>query len=569
MATIYDSNSNICGIVVKGYSNENIETTDSSLSGKQSRYINCIVLKKTDNIGYYLPLSFNQDNEHFTYSFNRYGLNGFNYASISNNVNTMDGNRCWFNYYNLMNWMNENNKWNSLWTEDQLNRGFNYVQSYQGVYQTDGTPITDAEPSQNYFIKPFVKHDKDYYDVKYNYYNRGKRVNASQDMYITTESTNPSSTDVTITTDEPCTFKLGYNGILSGVGLTNYIESVDTTDPSGRPFWQRFFFVCIKGGFDATNSFNVTTDKSNVKVCTFDQNTGLENASNSNLSSIPLKYKKLKTDVYLIQDDHFKTFQTYADGNDYKVRISLPMVMNTTAASITLDTMNYIYGLNSEYVYTGSNVVSEYHSNNWQDQWTNKIYMLCSGNTPNVPQKYKFYQNNNTYTPYYDMGTKLAINEITNLISNFKYILVNSNNEYWVSGTDYSDIEYTTDISDAHIFNTSAAAAAQRLEIDYNRPDVNMIDNNLNGFYYIEDCRKYIATEFSSYSHSNTIVYKMYEGGRNEYYGDSPDIYSNSYNYYTTKFASVTTNNYTTSSQNLADIPDTKWESLNYFFTPV
>ena len=564
MATIYDSNSNICGIVVKGYSNENVETTDSSLSGNQSRYINCNILKKTDNIGYYLPLSYNKDNEYFTYSFN-----GFSYATIGSNHNTMDGNRCWFNYYNLMNWMNENNKWNTLWSSDQLNRGFNYLQSYQGVHQTDGTPITDAEPSQNYFIKPFIKHDKDYYDVKYNYYNRGKRVNTSQNMYITTESTNPSSTDITITTDEPCTFKLGYNGILSGYGLTNYIESVDTTNTTGRPFWQRFFFVCIKGGFDTTNSFNITTDKSNVKVCTFDQNTGLENASNSNLSSIPLKYKKLKTDVYLVQDEHFKTFQTYADDNDYKVRISLPMVMNTTAATITLDTMNYIYGSNSEYVYTGSNVVSEYHSNNWQDQWTNKIYMLCSGNTPNVPQKYKFYQNNNTYTPYYDMGTKLAINEITNLISNFKYILVNSFNEYWVSGTDYSDIEYSNDISDAHIFNTSADAATQRLEIDYNRPDVNMIDDNLNGFYYIEDCRKYIATEFSSYSHANTIVYKMYEGGRNEYYGDSPDIYNNSFNYYTTKFASVTTTNYTTSSQNLVDIPVTRWQSLNYFFTPV
>jgi hypothetical protein len=167
------------------------------------------------------------------------------------------------------------------------------------------------------------------------------------------------------------------------------------------------------------------------------------------------------------------------------------------------------------------------------------------------------------------MGTKLAINEITNLISNFKYILVNSFNEYWVSGTDYSDIEYSNDISDAHIFNTSADAATQRLEIDYNRPDVNMIDDNLNGFYYIEDCRKYIATEFSSYSHANTIVYKMYEGGRNEYYGDSPDIYNNSFNYYTTKFASVTTTNYTTSSQNLVDIPVTRWQSLNYFFTPV
>ena len=566
MATIYDSNSNICGIVVKGYSNENVETTDDSLAGKYSHYINCNVFKKNDNIGYYLPLSFNEDDKYFTYS-----IDGFSYTSITNSINSMDGNRCWFNYYNLMNWMNENNKWNSLWTDDQLNRGFNYVKSYQGQseHQTDGTYISNAEPSQNYFIKPFIKHNEDYYDVNYYYYNRGKRVNTSTDMYITTESTNPSSTDITITTNNQCSFELGYNGILSGYGLTKYIESVDTTDPSGRPFWQRFFFVCIKGGFNANQSFDVTYNKSNVKVCTFDQNTGLENESNSNLSSIPLKYKKLKTDVYLVQDNHFRTFQTYADGSDYKVRISLPMVMNTTDATIMLDYMYYIFGYNSEYVYTGSNVVSEYHSDNWQDQWTNKFYLLCSSNNTNtIPHNYKFYRNNNTYTPYYDMATKMDISELTYLISDFKYVLM-YDNEYWVSGTTYSNIKYTEDINEAHIFNSSADAETQKYQIDFNRPDVKMVDNNLNGYYYIEDCRRNIATQFSSYEHANTIANKMNEGGRHEYYGDYTSIYRQNYNYFTTKFATVTTNNYTTSSQNLVDIPTTRWQSLNYFIRPV
>lgn len=565
MATIYDSNSNICGIVVKGYSNEKIETNDSALSGKWSKYINCNVFKKDDNIGYYLPLSFNEDNEYFTYS-----INGFSYNSIANNINAMDGNRCWFNYYNLMNWMNENDKWNSLWSEDQLNRGFNYVKSYQGVHQTDGAYITNADANQYYFIKPFIKHYEDYYDENYIYYNRGKRVNSSQDMYITTESTSLGSTDVTITTDDPCSFKLGYNGILSGYGLTKYIESVDTTNATGRPFWQRFFFVSIKGGFNAGTSYDVTQNKSNVKVCTFDQNTGLENESNSNLSSIPLKYKKLKTDVYLVQDDHFRTFQTYADGNDYKVRISLPMVMNTTEATIMLDYMYYIYGYNTDYVYTGSNVVSEYHSDNWSAQWTDKCYLWIYSNNTRFQGEYNYYNSaTNNYTPYYDMGTKMNKDEISSLSSRFNCILVNSDGEYWVSGYTYSDTKYTENINEATIFESSAIANETRERIINNTPDIYIIDENKNRFFAIEDCRRNISTEFSSYEHANTIVNKMNEGGRHEYIGDHAHIYNQNYNYFTTKFATVTTNNYTTSSQNLVNIPSTKWLSLNYFFTPV
>ena len=455
-------------------------------------------------------------------------------------------------------------------------------------------------------------------------------------MYITTESTNPSSTDVTITTDEPCTFKLGYNGILSGVGLTNYIESVDTTDPSGRPFWQRFFFVCIKGGFDATNSFNVTTDKSNVKVCTFDQNTGLENASNSNLSSIPLKYKKLRNDVYLVQDDHYRTFQTYSDTNKYvivktdryggqsyyngapytfdqsswtadktratqfntyeepswwsscesychgqscnanitgatdtySVKLSLPLVMNGYNGNITMDRTIYITGANGT-VYTGTNVVDDYVPG----KFTNAINVFCSGSHSDsrFETNLKYYNKTDaSWSVYANEGSKLSNQELTNLLNGYKYILYFNDGEYWVSGNTWSNVEWTSNLNNAHVFNTYSDAQAQQ-EACQMSTEISIIDNNRTGFYHVLNYHYLNATMFSSYSDASDMVTKMQQGGPggNNDYEYSPGICDYSFQTYYTIYATNNNSTNTTSSVNMSDIPETRWLSLNYFFTPV
>ena len=639
MASIYDKNGDICGIIVKGNSNDRIETTDSSLSGKWYKYINCNIFKNTDNVGYYLPLSFNEQNfdntkpsKYFTYY-----IDSFSYSDIANNTNNKDNERCWFNYYDLMTWMNENNKWNSFWSDDQLARGYNYLSSYQGVHPEDGTYICDACKNQKYFIKPGIKHNDSSYDVIYHYYNSTKKINDyAANLYATTMTNNTMSTDVTVTASCIQKFKLGYNGILSGKGLTNYIESVDTTNPSGRPFWQRFFWVALKGGFDSGESYNVNTTKTNVKVCTFDQKTNLENASNSNLSSIPLKYKKLRTDVYLVQDDHYKTFQTYSDTNkyviqrtynqgsvtyysgspysfdsnswatnksnatqfntyntpswwneceaychgsnsyatiigltdSYSVKISLPLVMNAYTATITMDRTIYITGNNGT-VYTGTNVVNDYVPG----KFTNAINVFCSGKhaAARFETEYKFYNSNETsWTPYINEGTKLSPQQVTYLLAGYKFILSFNDSEYWVSGNTWSDVEWTTNINNAHIFNSLTEAQEQQ-DLCVPSVDIAIIDRNNKGFYHVLNYYNQNATMFSSYNDAQAMISKMYNGGpdANNDYEYSPGIVDSTYQSYYTKLATNNNSTNRTSSVNMSDIPETRWLSLNYFFTPV
>ena len=638
MATIYDKNGDICGIVVKGNSNDNIETTDSSLSGNWYRYINCNIFKKTDtDIGYYLPLSFNEHNFDSTKPNNyfTYYINGFTYSDVANNYTT-SGQRRWFNYYDLMTWMNENNKWNSFWTDDQLSRGYNYISSYHGAHPENTTFICNACKNQSYFIKPGIKHNAESYDIKYHYYNSSKQINENAaNLYATTMANTTSSTDVTVTASCIQRFKLGYNGILSGYGLTKYIESVDTTDPSGRPFWQRFFWVALKGGYNSSESYN-STEKTNVKVCTFDQNTGLENASNSNLSSIPLKYKKLRNDVYLVQDDHYRTFQTYSDTNKYvivktdryggqsyyngapytfdqsswtadktratqfntyeepswwsscesychgqscnanitgatdtySVKLSLPLVMNGYNGNITMDRTIYITGANGT-VYTGTNVVDDYVPG----KFTNAINVFCSGSHSDsrFETNLKYYNKTDaSWSVYANEGSKLSNQELTNLLNGYKYILYFNDGEYWVSGNTWSNVEWTSNLNNAHVFNTYSDAQAQQ-EACQMSTEISIIDNNRTGFYHVLNYHYLNATMFSSYSDASDMVTKMNQGGPggNNDYEYSPGICDYSFQTYYTIYATNNNSTNTTSSVNMSDIPETRWLSLNYFFTPV
>ena len=218
MATIYDKNKNICGIITKGNPNENVET-DSAYSGKYSKFINVNISKKNDNYAYYLPLSFNENtfyqndpNRYFNYSINNYNYNG-----PANNGNLLNGERCWFNNSVFHEWMNTNGKWNSLFSTDLLERGYNYLSSYLGTHPSDGTYICYANKNQDYFLKPQIKHNETSYDNKYNYFNTAIKLNSTaSNLYITTLGPNTSSTDVTITATDETSFKLGYNGIISG-----------------------------------------------------------------------------------------------------------------------------------------------------------------------------------------------------------------------------------------------------------------------------------------------------------------------------------------------------------------
>ena len=639
MATIYD-NKSICGIITKGVSDEKVEIADSAMSGKWSKYINCNIFKQDDDVAYYIPICFNKSwfsqnapNEYFNYY-----IPISDYSYVPNNYTNAESTLCWFNYKDLFGWMNDNNKWNSLWTEDQLNRGYNFLKSSHANPDYN-TFITNAYPNQDTFIKPHLKHNEDGYDVKYHYYSFSRAVNnGSLYLHASTFSNATKSTDVHITANNAINFKLGYNGILSGYGLTKYIESVDTTDPSGRPFWQRFFFVSIKGGFDASESYNKTNTKSNIKVCTFDQNTGLENETNPYLNSIPLKYKKLRNDVYLVQDDNFRNFRTYSNDNKYvikrviqstgdisyyggsptqyisntwvsdkseatkfstdvtpswwndlladgashgwnasfvgneggySVNISLPMVMNTDDANLNMDRVIYIYGAGSNYVYTGTNNPADYQTG----QWTDSYLRFCSGNMAAyrvdwVDDLVYYNRSTNSFTPYYNEATKMSPQELTTMIaSDYQYVLF-YNDEYWVSGTTYSTIKYTSDLSEATTFSTSAAAQEQIDAIQYYTPDMAITNRDKTGIFYIDGTWDMNATMFSSYEDASNILSKMYNAGEYWTHGTAT-IYDARNEWYNSKYFKNNKQDSTTTSVNLADIPPTRWLSLNYFIRAV
>lgn len=644
MATIYDKNKDICCIITKGYANDRVESTDTALSGKYNKYINVNIIKANDKYDYYLPLNFNEN--HFsTASPNKYfnyNIDNYSYYGPANNYTLKNGEWCWFNNFDFHKWMNDNGKWTTLFSDELLSRGYNYLSSYFGAGHGNPT-MCSANKNQQYFIKPALKHNEPSYDVKYNYFNTAYKTNENAvSLYITTRANDTSSTDVTINSTSETNFKLGYNGILSGTGLTNYIESVDTTNSSGRPFWQRFFFVSIKGGYDASDSYDITTTKTNTKLCTFDQNTGLENESNPYLNSIPLKYKKLRNDIYFVQDDNYKSFKTYptlgyyvikkttrvgdvyyysgapqfnymdedywtssledathftdepdwltvevkqryeennqcsllftASNDEYSVKISLPVVMNTTTASLYIDQIYYITATNG-YVYSGTNDVAEYTTGHW----TNKIYSLFSADKPSTvgatPNTIKFYNKQgesfNHFSPSYLMNISEISYELSNQ-SKYKWILYGFNDGvygYWVSGFDLN-ATYSEDLTnDVQVFATSADANDVREQFNTHIPDVVAIDSNKTNkvFFNYEYAATMQATMFSSNEAASSIVSKMYQANPI----DAPQgstlmgVYQNGSVSYHTQYLN---NNCPTAGCSYVEIPQVKWLSLNYFF---
>ena len=645
MATIYDKNKDICGIIVKGNASERVESVDSALSGKYNKYINVNVIKANDKYDYYLPLSFNENhfnivsaNKYFNYNIDNYSYNG-----PSNNYKLYNDEWCWFNNFDFHKWMNDNGKWSTLFSDELVSRGYNYLSSCFGA-GGGNSYMCNANKNQEYFIKPSLKHDETSYDVKYNYYNTAYKTNsAAANLYITTRANDTSSTDVTISSKVETNFNLGYNGILSGNGLTNYIESVDTTNTTGRPFWQRFFFVSIKGGYNALNSYNVSSyQKTNTKLCTFDQNTGLENESNSYLNSIPLKYKKLRNDVYYVQDDNFKSFKTYptlgysvikrtsnvggdiyyyngspqsndmegqehwtslieeathfntepnwltvevkqqyeanhhcsllfTSGNDeYSVKISLPVVMNTTTATFWMDKLYYITA-NNEYVYTGTNNVSEYTTGHW----TKKIYSFFSADNPSTvfatPETIKFYNRQGESFNHFSPSYLMDINEISYELSDtskYKWVLYyKSYGGYWVSGLD-AQATYSEDLTNnVQVFATSADANVIREQFNSNAPNIIAIDSNkTNKVFFSYEYLSYMqATMFSSWNDANNIINKMYQEDPDDLPpgATSVGVFSaGNMPYYTYYF----NNNCPTAGNSYVEIPSVKWLSLNYFF---
>ena len=643
MATIYDKNKDICSIIVKGYPSDRVESVDSALSGKYNKYINVNVIKANDKYDYYLPLSFNEN--HFnTGSANQYfnyNIDNYSYYGPPNNSKLYNDEWCWFNNFDFHKWLNDTGKWSTIFSDELVSRGYNYLSSYFGA--GNGNPfMCNALKNQEYFIKPALKHNESYYDVKYNYFNTAYKTNDNAaDLYITTRASDTSSTDVTVSSTVETNFKLGYNGILSGTGLTDYIESVDTTDTSGRPFWQRFFFVSIKGGYNASDSYNVTTYKTNTKLCTFDQNTGLENEANPYLNSIPLKYKKLRNDVYYVQDDNYKSFKTYpssgryvikrtsrvgdvsyykgapqfndmedanywtssieeatqfstepdwltvevmqqyeenhhcslsftSSSNEFRVKISLPVVMNTTTASVFADKTYYITATN-DYVYTGTNNVSEYTTGHW----TNKIYSFFSADEPEIlfatPGTIKFYNRQGEFVEHFNPSYFMDKNEIYYELSNtskYKWVLYYRGfGGYWVSGFDTQATFSENLTNDVHVFATSADAYTTREQFNVNIPDIVAIDSNkTNKVFFSYDYKENMqATMFSSYNDAGDIIGKMYQADPDDippgatnvgvYNGGCVSYYSYYFN-----------NNCPTAGYSYSEIPPVKWLSLNYFF---
>ena len=144
------------------------------------------------------------------------------------------------------------------------------------------------------------------------------RINAKQpylnDVFVSTSSTNPN-------------ISFGYEAIISGEGLTNYIQNLPNLKNINR-----LFAVKIKGGYSTNFAANYTgTENCLTKLYTFDKNL--------NIGNNEFSYKALNetTNLYLIKDEFMGylnlkiPYVISREKNDYVEYFNGPNIPGNTA----------------------------------------------------------------------------------------------------------------------------------------------------------------------------------------------------------------------------------------------
>ena len=92
-------------------------------------------------------------------------------------------------------------------------------------------------------------------------------------------------------------FTLGFNGIISGAGLSNYFNNIQN-----QKVYNQWMVLGIKGGNKQSITFT-NTACCNIKFYAL-------NESDNDVQNYLLKKREIQTDIWYVEDDNFKTFGT-------------------------------------------------------------------------------------------------------------------------------------------------------------------------------------------------------------------------------------------------------------------
>lgn len=300
MAKIYDGNGKPSIIISKAgtLDSTGIVPQQSSKGSEKRDFIINEIVKSTDNelvIPYYVV----KDNEKYAYAnASVWGACTYSYSNSQN----------WVNRYETIKFFNDNHYWADILPERRWNWKSYERQNNEGT--NGGCGIT---ASNDKFIWPIFA-DFNSSPVKYWSTNIiGANNNLSGRVIM-----NSTCVVLGITSNTTQNVKMGFEAVISGAGLDDYVTKMNeeyTSAANQVPRVCRLFSVRVKGGVDRSETCGGSTSTTNciVKFLSFDQN----------ITPAKIEYKKVGTNTYYIRDDNLYTMNfNNSNGLFYIERVS-------------------------------------------------------------------------------------------------------------------------------------------------------------------------------------------------------------------------------------------------------
>ena len=162
------------------------------------------------------------------------------------------------------------------------------------------------------------------------------------------------SIDVSFTNPDKVTkFNLGFRGVISGVGLSNYFNNITSKQP-----YERWLVLSIKGGHysETSNTLcHVAQKANNIKFYSLDE-TDTENID------CYLNKKELRTDVWYIEDYNYCTLNATTDSfmKNWVVYRSVAPNVYIYVEDFTSEDISWTSNLSEAYVFRDSEQFSGY-----------------------------------------------------------------------------------------------------------------------------------------------------------------------------------------------------------------
>ena len=293
MSRIYDANSEECVIISK--SDEPTAEIKAHLPPNQNDCVdNGFILNKmvstNDEPQVVFPFNIKYENKK---------LNISNASAISTMGNGLQSSQRWTNRKAVVEYANEHRYWapftHPAWRDWQAqvpdNEGGTWYAGGSVYSQTTGYLYNQLENTHEDKVTAIAFSEPSYVNVDKNQFGASCNYRTSQSDYY--------GSDVLVSSIQGKSFNLGFEAIISGQGLTNYVNKMNQPTATNNQKMNRLFFIRVKGGFTDSEAFDLNTWSSGTsKFYSFDKDWG----------AASLTYKKIANDVYYIKDNNFAKY---------------------------------------------------------------------------------------------------------------------------------------------------------------------------------------------------------------------------------------------------------------------